>query len=54
MPQLVSLRTSVEDFRLLLFEEESAIAHPAGAMSANQNVAWTRQALAEARPTSGA
>lgn len=39
---------------LLLFKDGRAIARTAGAMSASQIVAWTRQALAETRPTSGA
>ena len=39
---------------LLLFRDGHTIARTAGAMSASQIVAWTRQALAEARPTSGA
>jgi thioredoxin 2 len=39
---------------LLLFRDGQAIARTAGAMSVSQIVAWTRQALAEARPTFGA
>lgn len=39
---------------LLLFKDGQSIAHATGAMSASQIVAWTRQALAETRPTSGA
>jgi thioredoxin 2 len=38
---------------LLLFRDGHAIARTAGAMNAPQIVAWTRQALAEARPSSG-